>query len=180
MGSGKTTITKKLSNYFNIPYKSIDKEIELYTQKKIKDIFNEIGEDSFRNLESEVLKNTLLNITEQNCILDLGGGSFINELNRKMISEDTTIITIFLNVPFSSLCYRLFLGKYNRPLLQNEDWKKEALKIFNHRYSIYKKSLYILNIKYKDKLKKTLNDIIELLKTIPECKILFTNIAKMN
>lgn len=176
MGSGKTTITKKLSNYFNIPYKSLDKEIELYTKKKIKDIFNEIGEEAFRNLESEILANIIKNVMEQSSILDLGGGSFINNINRKLIKNDKNIITIFLNVPFSSLCNRLFFYKYDRPLLQTENWRKEALKIFNHRHSIYKQALYTLNIKYKDKVKTTLNDIIELLKTIPECKILFNNL----
>ena len=44
MGSGKSIIGKDLSNYLNLKYYDIDKEIELSTKKSIKLIFEEEGE----------------------------------------------------------------------------------------------------------------------------------------
>ena len=81
MGSGKSIIGKDLSNYLNLKYYDIDKEIELNTRKSIKLIFEEKGEKYFRNIEEKICLKLL---TKNNCVISLGGGSIIN----KKITED--------------------------------------------------------------------------------------------
>ena len=50
MGSGKSIIGKDLSKYLNLKFYDTDKEIELKMKKKISAIFEEDGEDYFRDI----------------------------------------------------------------------------------------------------------------------------------
>ncbi|MBK9591555.1 MAG: dephospho-CoA kinase [Crocinitomicaceae bacterium] len=56
MGSGKSTIGKKLANKLGYAFLDMDREIESEQQKSIAQIFKEHGENYFRALESEWLK----------------------------------------------------------------------------------------------------------------------------
>ena len=60
MGSGKTTIGKKLANKLNIPFFDIDEEVVNDEGKDIPTIFEVEGEDYFRQKEHEKLNNEKL------------------------------------------------------------------------------------------------------------------------
>ena len=57
MGSGKSTFGKKLSKEISLPFIDLDKEIEKKAKCSISEIFKYLGEESFRNMESELLKS---------------------------------------------------------------------------------------------------------------------------
>ncbi len=56
MGSGKTTAGKKLASLLGWSFIDLDKKIEEYTGKTIPEIFSQMGEEYFRNVESGLLK----------------------------------------------------------------------------------------------------------------------------
>ena len=71
-------VSKKLKLKIFDTDECIEKEMNM----KIPDIFNEKGEKFFRDIEK---KNTLKNFKEENIVVALGGGAFLNDIVRKEI-----------------------------------------------------------------------------------------------
>ena len=59
MGSGKSVLGKIIANKIDYNFIDIDKMIELETKKTIKKIFEEDGEEYFRDLEEKITINIL-------------------------------------------------------------------------------------------------------------------------
>ena len=57
MGSGKSSIGKILANKLDYNFIDIDKMIEIDAKKTIKKIFEEDGEEYFRDLEEKITIN---------------------------------------------------------------------------------------------------------------------------
>ena len=140
MGSGKSIIGKDLSNYLNLKYYDIDKEIELKTKKSIRLIFEEEGEKYFRNIEEKICLKIL---TKNNCVISLGGGSIINKKIRMAIKEHS--YSIYLQVKLNNLLNRLKSSK-KRPLLNKVLNKREIIEnLYNDRRKFYEKADFVVN-----------------------------------
>jgi len=149
MGSGKTTTSKLLKEHYNMPLVSTDEEIEKFAGKTISEIFSEFGEEYFRDLEYKIIKKNL----DKDCILDVGGGAFIQEKNRELFNK---IETIFLNVPFDVLKKRLEKEKNTRPLLlQNKDWKG----LLDKRFPYYMLAKHSVNVCEDDDIYAVFNKV---------------------
>ena len=152
MGSGKSIIGKDLSKYLNLNFYDTDKEIELMTKKKINEIFEEEGESYFRDIEEKVCIEIL---TNDNCVISLGGGSIISKKIRKKIKNNS--YSIYLQVTLNNLLNRLKFSR-KRPLLNNNSNKSEIMrKLLKDRQKYYEKADLIIN-NNGDKF-KTLNQI---------------------
>ena len=140
MGSGKSVIGKDLSKYLNCKFYDTDKEIELKTQKSISAIFKEKGESYFRHIEEEICINLL---TQDNCVISLGGGSIVNKKIRKVIKKNS--YSIYLQVKLNNLFNRLKFSN-KRPLLNKSDDRKIILEnLYNDRHKFYEKADFILD-----------------------------------
>ena len=73
MGSGKTSIGKKISKILNVNFFDLDELIEKKYNKSVKNIFNDFGEIQFRKKEREVLEKILCK--KKLFVLSLGGGT---------------------------------------------------------------------------------------------------------
>ena len=91
----------------------IQKTLYKYTGKSINKIFEEEGEEYFRNVEIKII---LKLIEKKNVVLSLGGGAILNSLIRDKLKKNS--ITFFLDVELSELEKRLEKST-NRPLLMN-------------------------------------------------------------
>ena len=131
MGSGKTLIGKLIAKELNYRFFDSDKIIEKNTQKSIKNIFNDEGEEEFRKIEEK----TIINIqNETKIVLSLGGGSILSSQTRKVLK--THFITVFLDIDFEILQQRL-KKSYKRPLLINENILQKLKKLDNIRRKYY-------------------------------------------
>ena len=140
MGSGKSMIGKDLSKYLNLNFYDTDKEIELKTNKKISEIFEEKGELYFRDIEEKVCIEILSN---DNCVISLGGGSIISSKIRKVIKKNS--YSIYLQVRLNNLLSRLKFSR-KRPLLNNNSNKIEIMqKLLKDRQKYYEKADLIIN-----------------------------------
>ena len=140
MGSGKSIIGKDLSKYLNLEFYDTDKEIELKMKKSISSIFEEDGEDYFRDIEEKICLELL---TNNNCIISLGGGSIINKKIRKVIKKNS--YSIYLQVQLNNLVNRLKSSK-KRPLLNQNVNKIEILKkLYDDRKKFYERADLIIN-----------------------------------
>lgn len=111
-GSGKSTVGKALAHYLNLPFVDTDALIEEKADKKITDIFVVDGEDAFRALEFEMLKEVLHMDT---AVISLGGGAPIAPAAQEVIRNSDSIV-IFLDVSLATAAPRVGFNR-DRPLL---------------------------------------------------------------
>ena len=114
MGSGKTTIGRKLANYLKYEFIDLDKFIEAKAGMSIADYFANHGEDEFRKMESGVLQNT---VYPDNVIIATGGGAPTYGDNMDWMNENGKVA--YLSLPAKALANRLENSTTDRPLLRN-------------------------------------------------------------
>ena len=153
MGSGKSAIGKILANKLDYNFIDVDKMIEIDAKKTIKKIFEEDGEEYFRDLEEKITINILEN---KETIISLGGGAIINKKIRNSIKKNS--YNIYLNVDVDILTKRLQNSK-NRPLIYKKNLKKELINIINIREKFYRKADLI--VKNEKNIIETIENIVK-------------------
>lgn len=81
MGCGKSAVGRQLSYALRLPFYDMDKEIVRQQGMSIPEIFEKFGEEYFRNLETEFLKN----FRDEACIIATGGGVPMRQENRQIM-----------------------------------------------------------------------------------------------
>jgi shikimate kinase len=112
MGSGKSTIGKQLAKKINHQFIDFDELVEEQSGKKISEIFKDEGQQAFRNIETEILKNIS---GFKDTVVSTGGGTPCFYDNMKLMNE--TGITVYIRMPAGSLFHRLAQSKTKRPLI---------------------------------------------------------------
>lgn len=129
MASGKSTIGPILANTLGWNFYDLDKLIEDAAGKSIRKIFEENGEDYFREFETEILKK---NSELINYIIALGGGTIANQINFEIIK--LTGYLIYLESSPEET-YKRLRFKRDRPALlfdgDDEPTKAEFLEKIN-------------------------------------------------
>lgn len=144
MGSGKSHISKILSEKLNFKLIDLDKEISRRNKLTIPEIFSKRGEIFFRKLEREALEEILA--TEENVILSLGGGTPAYYNNMEIINNNSK--SVFLKASIATLLQRLTKQKEKRPLIANisdEDLPEFIAKHLFERNVFYSKAQFSVN-----------------------------------
>jgi shikimate kinase len=115
MGSGKTTLGRKLASKMGYEFIDLDHKLEQKVELSIAEYFTLFGEDSFRKLESEVLKK---NPYPENAVISTGGGLPCYFDNMDWMKEHGK--TVYIKLSPKTLADRLENGKEERPLLQDK------------------------------------------------------------
>lgn len=131
MGSGKTSVGRRLAETLSLDFVDIDHELEAISQLSIPAIFASYGESEFRALESRVLARVL---EEKPKVVSTGGGAFLSEGNRNVIKEFG--ISIWLDADLDTLWDRV-KSKTHRPLLLQENPKQVLNDLLELRNPIY-------------------------------------------
>jgi shikimate kinase len=143
MGSGKTHISKKLSEKIDYKFIDLDAEIMQKNQKSISEIFSERGEIFFRKQEKEILEQILE--LKENIILSLGGGTPAYYKNMDLINQKSK--SIFLRANITTLINRLLAEKDSRPLIAKipkEDLPEYIAKHLFERNLFYNQAKFII------------------------------------
>jgi shikimate kinase len=115
MGSGKTTLGRKLATRMGYEFIDLDHKLEQRAELSIAEYFSIFGEDAFRELESEVLKKTLY---PDDAIVSTGGGLPCYFDNMDWMKANGK--SVYIKLPPKTLADRLEAGKEERPLLQDK------------------------------------------------------------
>lgn len=132
MGAGKTTTGLKLSWLLKLSVEDTDKLIEQKAGCRISEIFARDGEEAFRRMETELLKE--ISHRKYRRILSVGGGTPVREENRKLLHKCGTVI--YLRVRPETVYERL-KGDATRPLLQCEDPLSRIKELMDARKEAY-------------------------------------------
>eukprot|EP00250_Pteridium_aquilinum_P011950 c20409_g1_i1 orf=604-1575(-) len=113
MGSGKTTVGKVLAEALEYNFIDSDKVLEEAAGGvTVAQLFKQQDEESFRDAETEVLKNLSCN---GQLVIATGGGIVIRPVNWSYLRYG---VTVWLDVPLESLAERVVaVGMSSRPLL---------------------------------------------------------------
>ena len=155
MGVGKTTIGKKLAKHFGVNFIDLDKFIESKYHKTVPEIFAEMGEEGFRQIEQK----SLLEVSEiENVIISTGGGTPCFFDNMGVMNRTGT--TVYIHALAEELAARLLASKNVRPIIagkpkdelipfisthleEREKFYNQAKLIFKTKYLITKEEVYL-------------------------------------
>lgn len=125
MGSGKTTLGRKLACIIQHQFIDLDEYIEEQEGRIISQIFEEDGEDYFRKLERVYLHKV---IEKEDVVISTGGGTPCFFDNMDQMNEYGK--TIYINMHPKALLPRLISSPSTRPLLAGKDGKEMLNYVF--------------------------------------------------
>ena len=106
MGAGKSSIGRALGQKLGWAFEDLDDRIERREQRKVSEIFRDLGESGFRQAEYAALKDLLGELKPgAEKIIALGGGTFAQKNNVRLI-ESTHVPTVFLDADVTELWRR--------------------------------------------------------------------------
>ncbi len=132
MGSGKTSVGLKLSYRMRIPVEDTDRQIERREGRSIREIFDTQGEQAFRRMETELLREIRNRNYER--IVSVGGGTPVLPENRELLRSCGTVVYLRIR---PETVYERLKGDVNRPLLQCEDPRGRIRELMEARRDAY-------------------------------------------
>lgn len=131
MGSGKSTVGRRLAQRLGMRFADADDEIERAAGMTISDIFSRFGEPHFRDGERRVIARLLAG---KPMVLATGGGAFINDETRALILRDSLCVWLDADIP--TLVERVG-RRSHRPLLKDRDPAEVLRELAATRNPIY-------------------------------------------
>ena len=160
MGAGKTTIGKPLAEALGLPFYDLDWYISMRYRRSVPQIFDERGEEGFRELERRMLHE----VAEfENVVVSLGGGTPCFFDNMEYINSLAT--TVYLKATPEVLAAHLRMGKGVRPLLTGktpEELNAYITQSLAAREPFYSMAKYTLDVSLLDSLKQVDKSVAQL------------------
>ncbi len=153
MGSGKTSVGKRLSLRMKWEFIDMDDFIEKREGMTINEIFAQKGEPYFRSMEKELCER----FSQPKCkIIATGGGVIKNEDNMNNLKKGGVVI--YLKSKPETIAYNL-RNDNTRPLLMCEDKLGKIKELLTQREPVYNKYADIIIDVSELNLEDTLNII---------------------
>ncbi len=162
MGAGKTAVGQALARRLNVPFLDSDDEIMRAANMSIAEIFARDGEAFFRARETEVIGRLLEN---EKAVLSTGGGAFLSETNRRMMSDRGVSVWLRADLP---LLWERVRHKDKRPLLRTSDPYATLSEIFAARTPIYAKADMVVDAHPDFSIAEMTDVVVKALKTRPD------------
>ncbi|MHA1475972.1 MAG: shikimate kinase [Promethearchaeota archaeon] len=158
MGTGKTSIGKRLAARMIRNFIDVDELIEKQIGKPISEIFEE-GESKFRTLEREKIKSLR---KKKNCVISCGGGIILDKDNMEILQQISDIVLLDASKE-TILRHIISDGKEKRPLLNKDDPLNEIENILRIRKPLYDEFASFRIIIDHKSIDEIVNEIIEIL-----------------
>lgn len=134
MGSGKSSIGRRLAAALELPFVDADAEIEEAAGMTIEEIFAIHGEPYFREGEERVIRRILEGSPQ---VVSTGGGAVVSAQTRAAIAKSG--ISIWLDAPLEILLQRV-MRRDNRPLLKSADPRAVLTRLLAERQPYYEQA----------------------------------------
>ena len=150
MGTGKSTVGKKLAKESSQKFYDCDREIENRTGASINLVFEIEGEEGFRKRETRLLDELT---SMSNIVLATGGGAVLDKENRTRLSARGFVV--YLKSDINQLLKRTSRDS-KRPLLQNTEPEAVLRELLETRGPLYEEVADMVI----DTAELSINDII--------------------
>ncbi|HJR26054.1 MAG TPA: shikimate kinase [Acidimicrobiales bacterium] len=134
MGSGKTTVGRRLAALLDRAFVDADDAVEARAGRPIAEIFEDDGEDAFRDLEAAVLEELLR--APDHPVIASGGGAVVRPATRALLGGDDVTV-VWLDAAPAFLASRIE-RKAHRPLLAGDETPRQVLeRLHGERAPLY-------------------------------------------
>lgn len=148
MGTGKSTVGRRLAKLLNRNFIDTDQEIERLTGMTVSEIFRRHGETRFRSEERLLVKRLS---DQKGYVIATGGGTVLNPDNWQDLAQSGVIISLY--APLDEI-YKRIGYRNDRPLLKGD--RKEVEELWTRRQPIYNQANWII-----DTLNKGIDQVVE-------------------
>ncbi|WP_427969608.1 shikimate kinase [Altererythrobacter sp.] len=131
MGVGKSTVGRRLASLLSRRFVDADEEIEVAAQRTISEIFEDFGEEYFRDGERRVIARL---IEQDSCVIATGGGAFVDPETRALILDRA--IAVWIDSDIDTLVERTG-RRSTRPLLKDGDPREILTRLYEDRKPFY-------------------------------------------
>lgn len=163
MGAGKTAVGRALAARLDVPFLDSDAEIESAANRTIPEIFARDGETFFRDKEARVIARLLQR--PRYGILSTGGGAFLNETNRRVISRHG--VSVWLQAELDVLWNRV-RHRNTRPLLRTPDPRATLATLYEARVPLYAKADLVVASDGRASIEDMVDRVLTALATRPD------------
>lgn len=116
MGVGKSSAGRRLAERLGLTFVDLDRRIERSSGRTIREIFESDGEQEFRNLEEEALREVLGD--PEPMLVAAGGGIVVRPTNRRLLEGADEVV--WLRADPAILARRVRAGRDHRPLVDGD------------------------------------------------------------
>ena len=134
MGTGKSSIGRRLAERFNMKFIDSDSEIEKAQGMSIKEIFSKFGEEKFREMEREFIES---GHPANGCVVSCGGGLVCREGMPELVKNMGISVVLFAE---PEVIYKRVCLSKNRPLLNVPDPLGRIRELLDARRDFYMRS----------------------------------------
>jgi shikimate kinase len=157
MGSGKTSLGRKLAKKLHMNFIDTDLEIEKITGLTIPLIFKKHGQIRFRSEEKLMVKKVA---KKNNCVISTGGGVVLEPENIKALKEKGWIIRLTAS---PEIIFERVTKRGNRPLLYKNKSVDYIKMLIDQREPYYQCADLTLDTSYAQ-AEELINQVIQFLK----------------
>ena len=140
MGSGKSTVSELISDKLELELIDTDEAIEEAEGRKISEIFEQDGEEAFRDMETGLMEMVISEHMRET-VISLGGGLPVREKNRELLKRAGKVV--YLRTSPETVYDRL-KGDDTRPLLKSDDPLTRIKELQDERGKIYEEAADII------------------------------------
>lgn len=141
MASGKTTVGRSLADALGWNFVDTDEDIEAAQGTTISDIFAKHGEEEFRKLETQAIRDRVRMVERgKPMVVVLGGGAFVQPANFELVADNG--VTVWLDCPLSTILRRVSQC-WHRPLARDPEQLK---KLYEERRAAYARADFRVDI----------------------------------
>lgn len=136
MGTGKTSVARKAAQACEMPFGDSDALVSHMAGKTISEIFDEDGEEAFRDLEHQALSDLLS--SHKPSVISTGGGAVLREDNRRLLKQHSKVVWMLGDI--NTIASRLTNSPNPRPLVPKGDadeMRATIARIQNERQHLY-------------------------------------------
>ncbi|MDT3703622.1 MAG: shikimate kinase, partial [Thermincola sp.] len=131
MGTGKSTVGKKLAKKLGLKFVDTDQEVERVCGMTVNQIFKKFKEVRFRSEEKAALRRLTVNTGQ---VISTGGGTVLDLENLEMLRDNGFIVCLTAE---PEVIYQRLKRKKNRPLLKTEDPLATVKQLLQDREPFY-------------------------------------------
>jgi len=139
MGTGKSTVGRRLAHRLNRKFIDTDTEIESVTGKTVAQIFARYGVVRFRSEEALLVKKLAL---QEGLVISTGGGMVLNPENVRLLKKNGVLIGLTAS---PEIIFNRVKNKKSRPLLAKGNLKEQVEDLLKERQGAYDVAEYTVD-----------------------------------